>query len=763
MLKKRGQIVFNPKHSFFKEIIRYIQIILITIGNVPISVLKFTGYSLQWTVKKILKPITYNLLPGRRGRPRKSSFLPYQWKKFKFFYKKRLPKKTKVAFGIILILVLIYSYTSLVVIAAYQLPSPEKLISPYKALTTEFLDREGRLLYRLYEGRNRTLIKLNEVPPYLVQATLAAEDKNFYHHFGIDPVAILRAFIANLKNHPTPNQLEGASTITQQLIKNTLLTPEKTYTRKIKEIILALWTERMYSKDQILQMYLNEAPYGGPAWGVEAASETYFGKSARNLTLAQSAYLSGLPASPTQFSPYGTNPELGRTRQKEVLRRMVDNKFIDQSQADLAFTEDLHLRPQITNIKAPHFVMYVKDLLSQKYGQRVVSQGGLKITTTLDLNTQEEVEKIVSEEADKLTSLNVKNAAAMVINSKTGQILAMVGSKNYHNPDFGSFNVALSLRQPGSSIKVATYATAFKLGYGPGNTLLDIPVIFRDEWGNSYSPVNYDGKYHGPVSIRTSLGSSYNIPAVKMLATVGVEEMARVATDMGVTTFTDPKRYGLALTLGAAEVRMIDMMTLYGTLANSGQKHIATPILKVTDSMGNILEEYENQPIQALMPQIAYLITNILTDNNARTPAFGANSLLKFDNNLVAVKTGTTDNKRDNWTFGYTPNFVVGVWVGNNDNSPMNPSLTSGVTGAAPIWRKITKAMLPKYPTLAFQRPGGISESIVDGRKDLMVSGNIPKSIVRVITKEDKITFSDPYSTYATPSAQAANPGNPTN
>lgn len=775
MLKRRGEIRFNSrKFNPFQSLLLWLQIILARIGSIPL----FFVYRLSFFVKKIFSfRLPLPRLRRGKGRPRKLPLIFYKWNQFKRYFKKKVSLKKKIALSIGLTIIIFYSYTYIVLIAAYQLPSPDKLLYSDKALTTEFLDRNGKLLYRLYEGRNRTLVKLNEVPPYLIQATIAAEDKNFYHHIGIDLSAIFRAFMSNLKNHPSANQLEGASTITQQLIKNTLLTPEKTYTRKIKEIILALWTEQMYSKDQILQMYLNEAPYGGPTWGIEAASETFFNKNTRDLTLAQAAYLSGLPASPTQFSPYGTNPELGKVRQKEVLRRMIEDKFIDQSQAELAFAEDLHLQPQINNIKAPHFVMYVKDLLSFKYGQRVVSQGGLKITTTLDLDTQEEAERIVAEEASKLTALNVKNAAAMIMDGKTGQILAMIGSKDYHEPKFGSFNVALSLRQPGSSIKVATYASAFKIGYSPGNTILDVPVIFRDNWGNSYSPVNYDGRYHGPVSIRTALGSSYNIPAVKLLATVGVEEMAKTAADMGITTFSEPKKYGLALTLGGAEVRLIDMMTLYGSLSQLGQRKTATPILKVTDSMDNTLEEYEDQSYQALTPQIAYLITNILTDNSARTPAFGVNSLLKFDGNIVAVKTGTTDNKRDNWTFGYSPNFVVGVWVGNNDNSPMNPSLTSGVTGAAPIWRKLTESMLPKYPKTSFTKPTGIAEAIIDGRRDLIVSGNIPKSMVRVAQREDKLTFSDPYSIFATPSAetrpagaqarlpdgQAANPGNPTN
>ncbi len=767
-MPKGQKISKNSKQSPFSVVFLLVQFILIKIGSIPIIAIKLLIDSFEFIVKKIANlkfpvyhppatnyqlPTLHSKLPRLhrgRGRPRNSWFVPFYLKKIRFFIKKRVSLKSKIAIGALFVIFILYFYTTFIFIAAYELPSPKKLVSTDKALTTEFYDRNGKLLYRLYEGRNRTLVPLSQIPPYLIKATIAAEDKNFYSHVGIDIIAIIRAAIANYQNH----QLEGASTITQQLIKNTLLTPEKTYARKIKEVILSLWTERIYSKDEILQMYLNEAPYGGPAWGIEAAAQTYFGETTHNLTLAQSAYLAGLPASPTQFSPYGSNPELGKIRQKDVLRRMVENKFLTQNQADLAYSEDLHLKPQINNILAPHFVMYVKDLLSQKYGQRVVTQGGLKITTTLDLNIQSQVEKIVAEEVSKLTPLNVKNGAAMVTDAKTGQILAMLGSYDYHEPNFGSFNVTLSPRQPGSSIKVVTYATGFKKGFSPGNTILDVPVNFKDNWGNSYAPVNYDGRYHGPVSIRQALGSSYNIPAVKMLATVGVDDTIATAKDLGITTFTDPSRYGLSLTLGGAEVKMIDMMTVYGALSQNGVKNTATPILKVTDSDGNVLEEYENHSTQAVAPEVAYLITDILKDNSARTPAFGANSLLNIPGYTVAVKTGTTDLKRDNWTFGYTPRFVVGVWVGNNDNSPMDPRLSSGITGAAPIWNRIITTILSGKSDQAFVRPAGIIEAKVDGRKDLVIANNLPKSLVRVANKDTQTFFTDPYSSFATPSAQ---------
>ncbi len=683
------------------------------------------------------------------GRPRKRSLLSIYYQRYRFFVRTRVARKTKVILALTVFSLLFFSYTFFTVQLSQLLPSPTRLSSPGEPLTTEFFDRNGKLLYRLYEGRNRTLVKLENLPPYLKQATIAIEDKNFYKHSGVDFAAIARAIRSNLNTGST----QGASTITQQLVKNSLLSPEKTYSRKIKEIFLSFWAERIYSKNEILQMYFNEAPYGGTAWGVEAASEMYFGKPAHDLDLAEASFLAGLPASPTEYSPWGSDPQLARIRQKQVLDRMVEDKYITKSDADQALSQQLSLKSPLSDIKAPHFVMYLRDLLSQKYGYKTVSEGGLKIKTTLDLGLQEAVQEIVKDEVDKLAPLNVKNGAAMVADGKTGQILAMVGSKDYNEPNFGNYNATLALRQPGSSIKVITYITGFKQGFSPGNSILDVPVRFSDAWGNSYAPVNYDGNFHGPVSIRTALGSSYNIPAVKMLATVGVDNMIQTAKDMGITTFTEPKRYGLSLTLGGGEVKMIDMIAVYGTLAKMGDRMYPTPILKVTDSNGNTLEEYEDHSQTVIQPEIAYLITDILSDNSARTPAFGPNSLLNIPVHKVAVKTGTSDNKKDNWTFGYTPEFVVGVWVGNNDSTPMNPALTSGVTGAAPIWNRIMKGILSTREPVAFIRPAGVADVTIDGRHDLAVSGILPKGLVRVAKQEDKTMFFDAFSSYATASA----------
>ncbi len=758
--KKKG---LNP--NILITILILLQFCLIKIGQLPLLIVNSSLLIVRSSLliaKRIIKkfgknklqlPTIYHQLSFKhhRGRPRKLWILPYYLRKLQLSTKiifKRFPKKVRFSLLLLFLLAFLLLYTSFILKAAYQLPSPTRLIYPDQPLTTEFFDRNGKLLYRLYEGRNRSLVNLVDLPKNLIDATIAIEDKNFYKHGGIDLEAILRAFLHNTKNH----QQEGASTITQQLIKNTLLTPEKTYSRKIKEVILAIWAESLYSKNQILQMYFNETPYGGPTWGIKAAAQTYFGKEPVNLTLAESSFLAGLPVSPTEFSPFGTHPELGIERQKEVLRRMREEKYITQAEEQTALAQKLNFRSVQNDIAAPHFVFYIKDILSQKYGPRVVSQGGLKIQTTLDLKVQQNVEKIVSEEVDNLAALNVKNGAAMVTDPKTGQILAMVGSKDYFNPQFGNFNATIALRQPGSSIKPVNYATAFKQGYSPGNTILDAPTVFRDNWGNTYAPVNYDGTFHGPVSIRQALASSLNIPAVKMLAIVGVPNMIQTAKDLGITTFDDPARYGLSLTLGGGEVKMIEMMSVYGAFSQNGRTNKPVGILKVTDSSGNILEEYQKNESQAVPEGVAYLINSVLSDNKARSIAFGVNSLLNIEG--VAVKTGTTDSKRDNWTFGYTPNFTIGVWVGNNDNTPMDPKLTSGITGAAPIWNKITKLLLQTNPGIGFTKPTEIITANVDGRNDLIISGNTPKGLVKIQNQDNKITFSDAFSSYATSSAQ---------
>lgn len=605
-----------------------------------------------------------------------------------------------------------------------DLPLPTKLSTREIPQTTKIQDRNGKLLYDIYTEQNRTLVALTDVPLVLRQATVAIEDRDFYRHGGFALQGMLRA----AREIVLHRRLQGGSTITQQLIKSALLTPERTVRRKIKEAILAYFVEKIYSKDQILEMYLNQVSYGGTAWGVEAASQMYFGKSVKDLNLAESALLAGLPAAPTYYSPFGAHPELGKARQHEVLRRMVEDGYISSSWVESVKSQELVFRPQRTDIKAPHFVMYVKEQLVKKYGEHQLEQGGLKVTTTLDLDVQEFAENVVATEVAKLKTLKVGNGAVLVTRPPTGEILAMIGSKDYFAQDEdGNVNVTISLRQPGSAIKPINYATGLLSGKITAASLfIDIPTCFAVTGQPLYCPQNYDGKFHGPVQARFALGNSYNLPAVKMLSLNGIESMIATASAMGITTFKDSSRYGLSLTLGGGEVTMTDMAVSFGVFANTGIKKELVSILKVEDSKGKVLEEYKDPNFKldlnelsypsvlqidgprVLPGEVTFLISHILLDNNARSAAFGGESYLVVPGHAVSVKTGTTDDKRDNWTIGFTPNFLVVTWVGNNDNTPMHPWLTSGITGAAPIWNKITRFVLENQPDLWPKKPEGI-------------------------------------------------------
>lgn len=619
-----------------------------------------------------------------------------------------------------------------------DLPSPKQLESRQIPQTTKILDRNGKLLYDIYQDQNRTVVPLSEIPDNLKHATIAIEDKDFYKHKGFDVWGIARAF----RQTVFAGDIQGGSTITQQLVKSVFLSPERTLTRKAKELYLAFRVEMAFSKDQILEMYLNQVPYGGTAFGVEAAAEQYFGKHVQDLDLAQSALLAGLPVAPTYYSPYGQDPQRSKDRQLLVLKRMVDEHYITQSQADEAGKELLQFKPSATNIKAAHFVMFVREYLAAKYGDAVVSKGGLKVTTTLDLDLQEKAEKIVKDNIDGLGYLHVTNGAALVTKPGTGEILAMVGSKDYFDQSIdGAVNLTTALRQPGSSIKPINYATALEHKLiTPATIIMDVPTTFSGG-PQPYRPVNYDGKFHGAVTVRNALGNSFNIPAVKVLALNGVDAMISMAQAMGITTFTDPSRYGLSLTLGGAEVKMVDMATAFGVFANQGKRVDLTPILKVEDAQGHLLEEYvQKTGKQVLSPQTAFLMSSILTDNSARLMEFGANSGLVIPGKTVAVKTGTTDDKRDNWTFGYTPSYLVAVWVGNNDNTPMNQYLASGITGAAPIWNQIMTYVLRDKINEAFNVPSGVvginicgmtggvkTDSCPNNHFEYFISGTEPK------------------------------------
>ncbi len=587
-----------------------------------------------------------------------------------------------------------------------DLPSPRQLSSRSQAQTTKIYDRNGQLLYNVYTDENRTLVPLADIGENLKNATISIEDKDFYKHKGFDIYGILRAFGKTVFER----DVQGGSTITQQLVKSAFLSPERTIDRKVKELYLAFRVEMAFGKDKILEMYLNQVPYGGTAFGVEAASEQYFGKAVGDLDLAESALLAGLPQAPSYYSPFGADPTRAKARQKQVLGQMVANGYITREQADAAENEELNFKSDIVNIKAPHFVMYVREYMAQKYGENYAAGGGLKVTTTLDLDLQEKAQKNVADNIEKLKAYNVGNGAALVTKPGTGEILAMVGSHDFFDAEHdGNVNVTTALRQPGSSIKPINYATAIEHKLiTPATIIMDVPTTFGGG-PKPYTPVNYDGKFHGPVSARSALGNSFNIPAVKVLAINGVDAMIKQAGAMGITSFTDPARYGLSLTLGGAEVKMVDMATAFGVFANGGDRVNLVPVLKVEDSSGRILEEYRQKPGEhVLSPATSYIISSILSDNGARTAAFGPSSQLVVKGKTVAVKTGTTDDKRDNWTIGYTPTYLVVTWVGNNDNKPMNPAITSGVTGAAPIWNQIMTLVLSDKINESFKTPTGV-------------------------------------------------------
>jgi 1A family penicillin-binding protein len=627
---------------------------------------------------------------------------------------------------------------------AKDLPRPDK-VQRVEGLSTVVLDRNGETIYDIFEGQNRIPVLLADIPKSLKDATVAVEDKEFYTHKGLSTSGILRAIVQIF----VFRNMQGGSTLTQQLVKNVLLTNEQTLPRKMKEAILAIQIERKYSKDDILQMYLNEAPYGGTAVGVESAAKYYFDKDVKELNVAESAVLAGLPQSPTLYSPFGNDPKAYIARTQHVLRRMREDGYITAQQ-------ETDLNKQITTIKfatgdsglkAPHFISYIKDQLVEKFGQKTVDAGGLKVTTTLDLKLQEKAQTIVKEEVDKVIKLKVSNGAAVVLDPKTGEILAMVGSKDYMATESGGFkfNVAVqAIRQPGSSIKPFSYATALKKGYTASTVLLDVDTKYPsgDPAKPEYNPKNYDGKYRGPMQLRYALGNSINTIAVKVSALVGVKEVLRTAYDMGMLTLapTDEtlKRLGLSMTLGGGEVKLLEITSAYGVFATGGLREEPVSILKVEDAKGKVL--FQHQPVQSrrvITPDVTFIISSILSDNDARKDTFGEKSYLVIPGKTVAVKTGTTDDKRDNWTIGYTPSVVVGVWVGNNDNSPMNPALASGVTGAAPIWNRIIKEALAAKKDEPFTKPDNVIQMDVDGylggtpvtssaRKEYFIKGTEP-------------------------------------
>jgi len=577
--------------------------------------------------------------------------------------------------------------------------------------STKIYDRTGEvLLYDLHQDVRRTIVPFEDISYHIKNATVAIEDDEFYNHFGVDPKAIIRAALSNL----TAGDLlggQGGSTITQQVIKNSILENEKRLKRKIKEAILSIKLERILTKDQILNHYLNESPYGGTIYGVEEASQAFFGKSSKDLNLPEAAYLVALPQAPTRLSPYGNNRDLLDARQQLVLKRMLINDFITQEEYDQSIDIPVEFQPQaVTGIRAPHFVMYIREQLVEKYGEEALSDKGLRVITSLDWELQQEAERVVAEKvAINREKYSAENAGLIAIDPQTGDVLVMVGSRDYFDEEIeGNFNVTLSPRQPGSSIKPIVYASAFSKGYTPDTVVYDVKTQFSTTCDVSdisstepcYSPNNYNNKFLGPITLRNALPQSLNIPAVKVLYLTGLKNAIKLAGDMGITTLNDPDRLGLTLVLGGGEVKLLEHTGAYAVFANQGIKADRRTILRVEDSTGNVLEESNVQSHRVLDRDVALTIADILSDNEARAPLWGHNSLVNFPNRDVAAKSGSTNNLRDAWIMGFAPNLAVGVWVGNNDNSVMGGGLSGLI--ATPLWRAFMDIALEKTEVQSF-------------------------------------------------------------
>lgn len=581
--------------------------------------------------------------------------------------------------------------------------SDPSLILNRKNTGTTILDRNGQVLFEVYGANNIKQLNIKEIPDPVIKATLAAEDPHFYSHQGLSVRGTTRAIFRDITHQQA---LEGGSTITQQLVKNALLSPEKTLVRKYREIILALQIEKRYSKDQILQMYLNKTYYGQGSFGIESASQTYFHKSASELSVGEAALLAGLPLGPSRLDP-NLNPEGAMSRRNFILSQMHGLGYITPQQYQSAKSEALLVHARQIKIAAPHFVFYVLDQLREIYGDELVEKGGITVYTTLDLTKHQLAERIVAEQVQKLKSRQVTNGGLVALDPTNGDILAMVGSSDYNQPIWGKFNVTTSLLQPGSTFKPIAYAAAFKEGYNGATVVNDKPLALPSGDGTLYRPVNYDGKFRGPVTLRRALSNSLNIPAIEVLRHAGIPDTLATAKDLGITSLNQPDRYGLSLVLGGGEVQALEMAGVFATFANSGIKVTPMAIMRVTDKSGKeITIARAAKPERVLDARIAYMLSDIMSDNNARQEIFGSNSPLKLSR-PAAVKTGTTNDFRDNWTIGYTPQLATAVWVGNNDHSPMRE--VDGITGAAPIWNKFMEEAHRGLPPQAFIQPPGLS------------------------------------------------------
>lgn len=615
-------------------------------------------------------------------------------------------KKNLIKWGIWGLVAFIIIGFITVLVVSRDLPDPNKLIDRQVAESTKIYDRTGEnILYEVHGDQKRTLVNLNDIPDYVKKATIAIEDKNFYEHGAFSFWAIFRTAVTNVLF----GRKAGGSTLTQQFVKNAILTNEKSYIRKIKELILAYRLEQKFTKDEILQMYLNEIPYGSSAYGVEAASQHYFGKNVKDINLAEAAILAALPQAPSRYSPYGQNKQLLLDRQKYVLDLMVEQGYITNEEAVLAKNTEISFKEQVDDIMAPHFVMYIREMLAEEYGEKNVEQGGFKIITTIDLDKQKLAQEAVKEIGEQnAAKYQANNVALVSLDPKTGQVLAMVGSRDFFNEDIdGQFNVALAPRQPGSSFKPIVYTAAFIKGYTPDTMVYDVVTNFSDSASGSYEPHNYDGREHGPVSFRQALQGSLNIPAVKALYLTGVKNVLSLAEDLGYTTLSpkDADRLGLSLVLGGGEVKLLDHANAFSALAREGLIQDPVFILKIEDKDGKVLQEWEEKPARRVLDaNIARMTNNVLSDNAARAYVFGEKNLLTLPGRPVAAKTGTTNDYRDAWTIGYTPSLVTGVWVGNSDNSKMSGGADGSVV-AAPIWNRYMRQALEGTPVEGFNTP----------------------------------------------------------
>ena len=584
-----------------------------------------------------------------------------------------------------------------------EIPSIENLKERKIAESTKIYDYTGEtLLWEVHGDERRTVVPLDRISRHIQNATIAIEDSSFYTHGGVRIPSIIRAAIADIFQ----GKKQGGSTITQQLIKNTLLNPDRTLTRKVKEMVMSVKMESNYSKDEILSLYLNEIPYGSNTYGIESASQAYFGKSAEEVSLAEAAYLAALPKAPTRYSPYGNNRELLETRKNLVLERMKELLFITDEEYERARNETVSFLPQRKQgLIAPHFVIYVREQLIERYGEDVVERGGLEVITTLDLDLQQKGEEILTRRvAENEQKYNASNAGLVALDPKTGRILVMVGSRDYFDIEHeGNFNVTLARRQPGSAFKPIVYAAAFKRGYTPDTVVFDLETNFSTNRSEPYIPKNFDGKHRGPLTLRSALAQSLNVPSVKVLYLAGIQNAIDMAEDFGISTLTDRSRFGLSLVLGGGEVTPLELSGAFGVFANQGIKTDTHAIIRVQDRNGNTLEEERVSSERVIDANIANMINDILSDNEARTPMFGPRSSLYFEGYDVAAKTGTTNDYHDAWTVGYTPNIVVGAWAGNNNNTPMKENI-AGIT-ISPLWREFMLHALGKLGKESFTEP----------------------------------------------------------